>query len=239
VSNSEEEYIHGNLSGWKQKEVSMVNSAIPASYENSFPYLHFPTEGEAGVLSLPEIQRRKVLALAKLVEAHDMYVSRHSRKVTVISTRLACELNCTLDEMRILRWAALLHDIGKVEIAGEVLNRKGPLTPEEWKQMRRHPQTGAEIVRLASNLDEVADLILAHHEWYDGRGYPYGLQGEAIPYGARILSVADAYSAMTDERPYQPCFTHKQAVAEIQRCSGTQFDPIIVSAFVCMFGGEA
>ncbi len=102
--------------------------------------------------------------------------------------------------------------------------------------MRRHPESGAEIVRMASNLDYVAALILAHHERYDGTGYPYGLQRDMIPLGGRILAVADAFSAITDDRPYRAACPIEEAVQEIKRCSGTQFDPRVVEAFISLYG---
>jgi HD-GYP domain-containing protein (c-di-GMP phosphodiesterase class II) len=116
-----------------------------------------------------------------------------------------------------------------------VLNKRSSLNQSEWDIIRRHPECGAEIVRMSSNLNYVAGLILAHHERYDGSGYPYGLQREMIPFGARILAVADAYSAMTDDRPYRKSSSLEETIAELKRCSGTQFDPHVVEAFISLF----
>lgn len=183
---------------------------------------------------LEESQLQTVLTLAKVMESRDAYVSGHSRKVTDLAVRLAVKLECSSADVQAVRWAAMLHDIGKVGISDSILNKNGKLTPEEWEEIRRHPQNGAEIVRMSSNLDYVASIIEAHHEFLDGSGYPHGLKGKMIPCGARILAVADAYSAMTDDRPYRPSCTQEEAIAELRRCSGTQFDPHIVEAFVSM-----
>lgn len=181
---------------------------------------------------LEESQFQTVLALAKVLESRDAYISGHSRKVTEMAVRLAKKLECSPVELQAIRWAAMLHDIGKVGIQDEILNKKGELTSEEWAIIRKHPEKGAEIVRMSSNLHFVASIILAHHEHYDGSGYPYGLQREMIPFGARILTVADAYSAMTDDRPYRSSWTLAEAITELSRCSGTQFDPRVVDAFI-------
>jgi len=184
---------------------------------------------------LEESQLQTVLALAKVMESRDAYIGGHSRKVTSIAVRLAQKLECSPAEVQAIRWAALLHDIGKVGIRDGILRKTGALNKREWQEMRRHPETGADIVRMASSMDYVAALILAHHEHYDGSGYPYGLQRELIPFGSRILSVADAFSAMTDDRPYRLSSTIEEAVHEVKRCSGTQFDPHIVEAFGSLF----
>jgi putative nucleotidyltransferase with HDIG domain len=180
---------------------------------------------------LEESQMQTVLALAKLMESRDEYIGRHCRRVTELAVRLANQLGCTTDESQTIRWAALLHDIGKVGIPDGILRKTGSLNKHEWKAMRRHPESGADIVRMASNLDYVAAIIMAHHERYDGAGYPNGVQREMIPFGARILAVADAYSAMTDNRPYRDSISPKDAAEEVRRCSGTQFDPCVVEAF--------
>jgi putative nucleotidyltransferase with HDIG domain len=181
---------------------------------------------------LEESQLQTVLALAKVMESRDAYIGGHCRKVTAIAVRLSQQMECSSAEVQAIRWAALLHDIGKVGIRDGILRKTAPLNKREWQEMRRHPESGAEIVRMASNLDYVAALILAHHERFDGTGYPHGLQREMIPLGARILAVADAFCAMTDDRPYRPSRSIEEAVQELRRCSGTQFDPRVVEAFV-------
>jgi len=177
-----------------------------------------------------------VLALAKVMESRDPDTGNHSRKVTAIALRLARKLNCSTAEEQAIRWAAMLHDIGKVGIRDDILKKKGTLEKNEWELMRRHPEIGADIVRMASNLNFVATLIQAHHERYDGTGYPYGLKREMIPLGARILAVADAYSAMTDQaHNYREALSLEEAMTEMRQCAGTQFDPRVVEAFISLF----
>jgi putative nucleotidyltransferase with HDIG domain len=185
---------------------------------------------------LEESQLQTVLVLAKVMESRDAYIGGHCRKVTAVSVRLARKLGCSQAEIQAVRWAAMLHDIGKVGIRDDVLNKKGPLSRDEWTMVYRHPEMGADIVRMASNLNYVAGLIHAHHEHFNGKGYPNGLQREMIPFGARILAVADAYSAMTDDRPYRESCTLEEVIAELKRCSGAQFDPQVVDAFIELFG---
>jgi putative nucleotidyltransferase with HDIG domain len=185
---------------------------------------------------LEESQLQTVLALAKVMESRDPDTGNHSRKVTAVAVRLARKLNCSPAEEQVIRWAAMLHDIGKVGIRDDILKKKGTLEKNEWELMRRHPEMGADIVRMSSNLNFVATLIQAHHERYDGTGYPYGLQRDMIPFGARILAVADAFSAMTDQtHMYHAVKTLEEAISEMQRCAGTQFDPRVVEAFVALF----
>jgi len=184
---------------------------------------------------LKENQLETVLALAKTLEARDLYTGGHSDRMTSLAEQTAAHLNCPFDEIQSIRWASLLHDIGKVGIPDEILRKPASLSKEEWELVKGHPQKGAEIVLMVSNLEHVAVLILAHHEKFDGSGYPFGLQKQRIPLGARIISVVDAYSAMIDGRIYRPPISHAEALAEIQRCAGTHFDPQVVEAFLRIF----
>ena len=133
--------------------------------------------------------------------------------------------------MQRIRAAGVLHDIGKLGVADAVLKKPGALTDEEWAEMRRHPELGARILDHA-NLRDISGWVLAHHERIDGRGYPHGLAGEAIPLEARILAVADAYEAMTADRPYRVSLGHDAAREELLDGSGAQFDPVVVEAFL-------
>jgi len=129
----------------------------------------------------------------------------------------------------------MLHDIGKVGIPDDILRRPGPLNNSEWALIQRHPDVGADIVIMVSNLSQVAELIRTHHERFDGKGYPRSLRGSQIPLGGRILAVADAYTAMTDGRVYRAPVSHADAIAELKRCAGTHFDPRVVDAFISLF----
>lgn len=177
-----------------------------------------------------------VLALARAVDARDTYTADHSERMARWAEAVAERLGCPPPEVREVRWAALLHDIGKLGVPDAVLRKPGPLTPDEWEVIRRHPVLGEEILRPVRRLAGVARLVRHHQERWDGTGYPDGLRGEQIPLGARILAVVDAYTAMTDQRPYRAARSHEEAVAELRRCAGTQFDPAVVDAFLNVIG---
>lgn len=170
-----------------------------------------------------------VEALAALVETRDRYTGAHAYEVAALARRLAMALGLETMEVRLIGLAARLHDVGKVGIPDAVLQKPGPLTEEEWRVMRTHPVVGADTVSRVPALRALAPLVRAHHERWDGRGYPDGLAGEAIPRGARIIAVADAYDAMASERPYRQASVAAWALGEVRRNAGTQFDPAVVA----------
>lgn len=184
---------------------------------------------------LRESQVTAIRALVSMLEQRDLYTGDHSRRMTELAGRLARQMGCPPEEVEAVRWAAILHDLGKVGIPDETLRKPAELSAEEWKLMKTHPQKGAEIILMLSGLEHVAMLVLAHHERFDGTGYPYGLSGNRIPLGARILAVVDAYTAMTDGRVYRPAISHPEALAELRRCAGSHFDPQVVEAFLALF----
>ncbi len=172
-----------------------------------------------------------IYALAATVDAKDSYTYGHSRKVSEYAVALAEALHLPPEKVNTIRAASLLHDIGKVGVPDSILNKKSPLTEDEWKPIKAHPELGVEILRHVIDLVNCLPAILHHHEHYDGSGYPAGLAGEAIPIEAKILSVADAYDAMTSPRPYREQLSLEEALQELRRCSGTQFAPEIVELF--------
>ena len=136
------------------------------------------------------------------------------------------------EEIDELNTVGMLHDIGKIAIEEKILNQPGSLTNEEWEEIKRHPEIGYRILSTVNDMSSMAEYVLAHHERWDGTGYPKGLKGEEIPVQARILALADAYDAMTSYRSYKNTLTEEEAMEELQKNSGTQFDPKLVSIFI-------
>ena len=172
-----------------------------------------------------------IRALAAALDARDPYTAGHSERVSQMSVIIARQLHLPESEVAIIRLGALLHDIGKIGLADEILQKPTPLTPEEFEQIKRHPALGARILRQVSFLEPHLPIVELHHERPDGHGYPFGLRGDEIPLAARIVHVADAYDAMTSARAYRPARPLGAAVAELRLYSGTQFDPECVKAF--------
>lgn len=188
--------------------------------------------------TLEDAYIQMVLALARTVDARDHYTAGHSERMAAYAERLARALSCSPDEVRDIRWAALLHDIGKLGIPDHILKKPGPLTGLEWSVMRQHPVIGEEILRSSERMSHVARIVRAHQERWDGCGYPDGLRGPQIPLGARILAVVDAYTAMTEDRPYQKARSPEAALEELRRCAGTAFDPDVVAVFRRVLSGR-
>ncbi len=181
---------------------------------------------------LEEAFLQAVLALSQAMDARDHYHGSHSKQLAEWSVAIAQAMGLSEEETETIRLAALLHDIGKIGIPDEILLKPDALTPEEWEIMREHPLIGARILRPLRKLEAVAQIVAAHHERWDGSGYPRGLKGEDIPLGARILAVVDSYGAMIDERVYHTPRSHEEAVAEIRRQAGRLYDPAVVQAFL-------
>ena len=180
-----------------------------------------------------ELFEQTIEALSKAVDARDNYTRNHSSRMSHISEAMARVMRLPESEIEKITWAGLLHDIGKIGIRDNILLKEGPLDKGERILMNQHPTIGAEIVAPASQLSDEAPLIKAHHEWFNGSGYPDGIEALDIPLGARILTIADAYEAMTSSRPYRKTpLTHEQAVDQLEKFSGIQFDPEIVPVLV-------
>ncbi|NOH13500.1 MAG: GAF domain-containing protein [Chloroflexi bacterium] len=179
-----------------------------------------------------------VSALANAIDVRDSYTQDHSQRLAIWAESTAEELECSQEECEAVRWGAMLHDIGKIGIPDEILNKPGPLTGVECDIVKKHPDMGAAIIEPISKLTHVAPLIRAHQERFDGTGYPQGLEGETIPIGARIIAVVDAYIAITDDRVYRAARSHEEAVEELTRNAGSQFDPEVVNAFLKVIARE-
>src|SRR5207302_9551130 len=163
------------------------------------------------------------------VDARDVYTGSHSERVTELAARVAERMGLPQEIVELTRLAARLHDLGKLAIPEEILRKPGPLTDPERLVLERHPQIGYRMLE-SLGVDPVADWVLHHHERWDGTGYPDGLPGDSIPLGARIIFVADAYDAMISERVYRRRVSPEQAISELDRCAGSQFDPDVVTA---------
>lgn len=171
-------------------------------------------------------------ALLAVLKARDCYTEEHSRVVVGLSTAVAYEMGLSEEEVNIVRQAALLHDIGKMGVPDSILKEPGPLDDAKWRVMREHPVIGERIVSSIDELVHLAPIIRAHHERWDGKGYPDGLSGEQIPLSSRIISACDAYHAMISERPYRRAMSVLAAFEELRKNAGMQFCPYTIWALL-------
>jgi HD-GYP domain-containing protein (c-di-GMP phosphodiesterase class II) len=171
-------------------------------------------------------------SLVIAVDNKDRYTRRHSEDVLEGSLRIAREMGLSEDEQQTIATAALIHDVGKIGVPDAVLRKPGRLTPQEFQTIKRHPQIGAAIISAVPGLEDTRDVVLYHHERWDGQGYPSGLAGEATPLLARVMAVADAFSAMTMDRPYRRGASPEEAASILKAGAGTQWDPACVAAFL-------
>ena len=173
--------------------------------------------------------------LTGAIEARDPYTRGHSARVTALAEAVARQLGWSDEKLASLRIGGPLHDIGKLGVSDEVLRKEGRLDDGELAQIREHPKIGARMLLRMAALREAIPYVLYHHERWDGHGYPSGKAGEEIPIEARVLAVADAFDAMTSDRPYRRALSRTEALAEVERCAGTQFDPEIARLFLELF----
>lgn len=221
-----------------KNDVDLIKSADDALYRAKF---FNKNRVETYTSILDELKRdiaeehidlvTSVKTLISVINAKDKYTYGHVERVVTYCRLLADKLNLSKEDKQTLIYGAYMHDIGKINIAKDILIKKMPLTSDEWESLKQHPANGVEIIKPVESLDNIIPLILYHHERYDGKGYPDNLKGEEIPYLARVLTVADCFDAMTSNRPYNRRKTYEEAVEELKRCSGSQFDPAIVDAF--------
>jgi putative nucleotidyltransferase with HDIG domain len=174
------------------------------------------------------------LKLTQTLVLRDPDGAGHAARVTELALRIAAALGVGDRRIDAIKAGGPLHDIGKLEVDRAILDKPGALDAIELEEIRTHPELGARMLRGVRSLGAALDCVLHHHERWDGTGYPYGLGGHEIPLEARILAVADAYDAMTSDRPYRSARTHEEALAEVERCSGSQFDPHVAGAFLAL-----
>jgi HD-GYP domain-containing protein (c-di-GMP phosphodiesterase class II) len=178
-------------------------------------------------------------AIAEAIAPLPSYRGQPSALIANIATSIGRQLDLPDHEIDRIRVASLLHDVGKVGIPEEILEKPAPLTAAEWRTVVQHPRIGQLILEQATMLRDAVPIILHHHERFGGNGYPYGLRGLEIPLGARIVAIGDAYDAMIQDRPYKARITHDEAVAELRRHAGTQFDPELVDVFCDLYSNRA
>jgi putative two-component system response regulator len=192
---------------------------------------HLEQKVEQQTMEIRKLFLGAIEALVFALEAKDKYTAGHSRRVTEIAVAIGSQLGLSENDMEDLRWGSLLHDVGKIAVDQLIQNKPDRLTREEYEHIMIHAHVGAGIVKPVVN-EKVVEMIEHHHDRYDGNGLHQTVAGEDIPLGARILAVADAFDAMTSDRPYRSAMSNKEALDEIKRCSGTQFDPVVVTAFL-------
>jgi diguanylate cyclase (GGDEF)-like protein/putative nucleotidyltransferase with HDIG domain len=202
-------------------------------YKNRVEAYHSILEDlQSNMIEIDNETIASIKTLIAVINAKDKYTYGHVERVVFYCTLLAEKLGLNDKDKKNLIYSAYLHDVGKINIPEEILMKTDPLTKEEWEIMKNHPQKAVEIIENINSLKDMVPIVLQHHERYDGTGYPNGLKGEEINYLARMLTIVDSFDAMTSIRPYQPRKSSNQAIRELIKCSGTQFDSEIVSDFI-------
>jgi response regulator RpfG family c-di-GMP phosphodiesterase len=218
-----------------RKMLAVLASRAASAIDNARLYTELRTSNDSLTVanqSLEEMFQQTVAGFAQALEESDMYTRGHSERVAVYTEILARGLTLPDPEVRRMVQAGVMHDVGKIGVRYDMLNKPGKLTPEEVAVFRQHPEKGKRILEPVPCLHGLIDGCWCHHEWFDGGGYPRGLSGQNIPLVGRVVAIADAYDAMTSDRAYRRALPHEVAISEIERCAGTQFDPEIADAFV-------
>jgi response regulator RpfG family c-di-GMP phosphodiesterase len=218
-----------------RKMLAVLASRAASAIDNARLYGELVASNESltrANLSLEEMFQHTVAGFAQALEESDLYTRGHSERVAVYSEILGRGLTLPDAELRRIVQAGVMHDIGKIGVRYDMLNKPGKLTPEEVAVFRQHPEKGKRILEPVPCLHGLIDGCWCHHEWFDGGGYPRGLAGDSIPLVGRVVAIADAYDAMTSDRAYRRALPHEVAIGEIERCAGTQFDPELAEAFV-------
>jgi diguanylate cyclase (GGDEF)-like protein len=222
-----------------RNEVELIKSADDALYRAKFfnknrveTYTSILDELKHNIDEKDEELVTSIKTLISVINVKDRYTYGHCERVVFYSRLLADKLGLSEKDKKKLVYGAYMHDIGKIDISKEILNKKMPLTDEEWNLLKQHPLKGVEIIKPVKSLASIIPLILHHHERYDGKGYPNNLKEDNIPLLARMLTVVDSFDSMTSNRPYNKRKNYEEAIEELKRCSGTQFDPMVVNAFI-------
>ncbi len=219
----------------KRKTLSILASRAATSIENARLYDDLVSKNEAlseANRSLEENFKQTIVGFAQALEESDVYTRGHSERVAMYAELIARGLRLPDGEVKAIIQAGLMHDIGKIGIRHDMLNKPGKLSPDEIQQFREHPEKGKRILEPIPCMRHLVDAAWCHHEGFDGAGYPRGLEKQGIPLMGRIIAIADAYDAMTSDRAYRRALPHEMAIGEIERCSGTQFDPEIAELFL-------
>jgi len=207
---------------------------LEIAVENGISKFSMASNNKVFYNELRELFYKTIRAISNALDTKDSYTNGHSLRVTLYSMILAKELNLDDAFMEDIEIAGLLHDIGKIAMPKSILCKNGKLTDEEFLVMKSHPLRGEKIVINIKKLHMISSWVKAHHEKWDGKGYPDGLKGTEIPLPGRIIALADTYDAMTSTRPYRTALSHEVAISEIKRCAGTQFDPELAALFVSL-----
>ncbi len=218
--------IQGSISfGWDTKQT--MDEEIAKIFKNAEDYMYRNKTCEN-----ESVRSRMINTIINTLHEKSPREELHSKRVSELCQDIGKEIGLSELEIRILKVGGLLHDIGKIAIEECILNKREKLTEKEWSEIRRHPEIGYRILSSSHEMQELADYVLAHHEKWDGTGYPKGLKGESIPRIARIIAIADSYDAMTNERPYRKALSEEKVINEIRKNAGLQFDPEIAKLFV-------
>ena len=184
------------------------------------------------LIESPSMRVKTIKAIMDTLNEKNKWEKQHVRRVSELCKKMGEELGLPEDEIKEIRSAGLFHDIGNISIDEEILSKRGKLTEDEWKEIKRHPEIGYRILNTVNDMADIARCILYHHERWDGKGYPKGLKGDEISIASRIIAIADAYDVMTNNISYKKAISKENAIEELQKNAGVQFDPELISVFI-------